>query len=167
MGQFMIFAEIISRMQERGVEFVIIGGTAVNIQGYVRFTNDLDLILKMDSRNLLNAVETLLEAGFTTRLPVDPRGIADEETRKDWMENKNMKALSFRRDEIKVDLVFAAPLDYSDLHIENKKAGRFMYPVPSKEDLIRLKEGTGREQDEADIRRLRILIDATLEQKES
>lgn len=162
----MVFAEIISRLQSRGVEFVIIGGTAVNIQGYVRFTNDLDLILKMDSGNLLAAVEILLEEGFKTWLPVDPRGLADEATRKDWLERKNMKALAFRRDEIKVDLVFATPLGYSDLRIENKKAGRFLYPVPSKEDLIRLKEGTGRPQDEDDIRRLRILIDIERERKD-
>ncbi|MEK8024305.1 MAG: hypothetical protein AAB229_10920, partial [Candidatus Hydrogenedentota bacterium] len=83
----MLYAEVLSRLLNANVDYLIIGGVAVNLQGYSRLTKDLDLMLKMKSENLLKAVEILLEAGFTTWLPVDPRGIADDATRRDWLEN--------------------------------------------------------------------------------
>ncbi len=154
----MLYAEVLSRLLNANVDYLIIGGVAVNLQGYSRLTKDLDLMLKMKSENLLKAVEILLEAGFTTWLPVDPRGIADDATRRDWLENKNMLALSFKRGSLKLDILFSAPIRFEDMHRDNFRIGRFLYPVASKEDLIRLKEVTGRPHDREDVDRLRILI---------
>lgn len=154
-----MYVEIIERLQEAGVEFVIIGGVAVNLQGYIRYTGDLDIALKLESDNLLKAIDVIMGAGFTTWLPVDPREIADEVTRRDWIEKKEMKALTFKRDKLKVDIVFSLPIQFKDMRRENFRVGRFLYPVPSKEDLVKMKENTGRPMDRIDVDRLKILIE--------
>ena len=161
----MLFAEVLNRLLSAEVDFLIIGGIAMNLQGFNRHTDDLDLVLKMESQNLLKAVDVLLETGFTTWLPVDPRGIADDATRREWLEKKNMLALSFKSGDLKIDLVFSIPMKFEEIHREEFKIGRYLYPTASKEDLIRLKEGTGREHDALDVKRLKILIEIEKEKK--
>lgn len=46
-------------LKEHGVEFVIIGGHAVNYHGYVRTTEDFDIIVKADDANSHKLFETL------------------------------------------------------------------------------------------------------------
>lgn len=43
---------LVAALQERGVEFVVIGGVAVTAHGYVRSTEDLDVVPAPDAENL-------------------------------------------------------------------------------------------------------------------
>jgi hypothetical protein len=56
--------EILQRLVAAGVDFVVIGGVAVLLQGYPRFTRDLDIAFAPDAANLkaLSGVLVGLEA---------------------------------------------------------------------------------------------------------
>ncbi|KKL67409.1 hypothetical protein LCGC14_2135290 [marine sediment metagenome] len=159
----MFYEEIIRKFNKAGVRYAIVGGIAVNLHGHIRMTVDLDILLELKDNNLAKAVTTLRESGFVCKVPVDPMGLADSNTRSDWIKNKNMKALNFYRGIEEVDLVIDSPVKYEDAKKINFAVKDINYPVVSKEDLIKMKEVTNRQHDKDDIRKLKILIDIDLE----
>jgi hypothetical protein len=88
---------------------------------------------------------------------------------KDWIENRNLKAFSFyhKKDNYKViDIVLVHPLNF-DKAFENKtvkKAKDIEIYLVSIDDLIRMKEFSGRPQDFSDIEMLKKV--RNLEEKE-
>ena len=161
----MFYEEIIRKFNDAGVRYAIVGGVAVNLHGHIRMTADLDIVLELEDNNLSKAVTTLMESGFACKIPVDPMGLADSNTRIDWIKNKNMKALNFYRGTEEVDLVIDSPVKYGDAEKKIFTVKDTNYPVVSKEDLIKMKEVTNRHHDKDDIRKLQILIDIELENK--
>ncbi len=159
----MFYEEVIRKFNNAGVRYAIAGDIAVNLHGHIRMTADLDILLELEDNNLAKAVTTLKESGFVCKVPVDPMGLADSNTRNDWIKNKNMKALNFYRGIEEVDLVIDSPVKYEDAKKINFAVKDINYPVVSKEDLIRMKEVTNRQHDKDDIKKLKILIDIDLE----
>ncbi|MEM1056528.1 MAG: hypothetical protein AAGI52_13480 [Bacteroidota bacterium] len=53
-----------STFAEKGVEYLLIGGYAVNYYGYVRYTGDLDLWVRPTEENAKRVVEALTAFGF-------------------------------------------------------------------------------------------------------
>ena len=161
----MFYEEIIRKFNNAGVRYAIVGGVAVNLHGHIRMTADLDIVLELEDNNLAKAVTTLKESGFVCKILVDPMGLADSNTRNDWIKNKNMKAFNFYRGTEEVDLVIDSPVKYGDAKKMIFAVKDINYPVVSKEDLIKMKEVTNRHHDKDDIRKLKILIDIELENK--
>jgi hypothetical protein len=161
----MFYEEVIRKFNNADVRYAIVGGVAVNLHGHIRMTVDLDILLELEDNNLAKAVTTLRESGFVCKVPVDPMGLADSNTRNDWIKNKNMKALNFYRGTEEVDLVIDSPVKYEDAKKAIFTVKDVNYPVVSKEDLIKMKEVTNRQHDKDDIRKLKILIDIELENK--
>ncbi|KHE90636.1 MAG: nucleotidyltransferase family protein [Candidatus Scalindua rubra] len=161
----MFYEEIIRKLNNAGVRYAIVGGVAVNLHGHIRMTADLDIVLELEDNNLAKAITTLRESGFSCKIPVDPMGLADSNTRNDWIKNKNMKALNFYRDTEEVDLVVDSPVKYEEAEKTIFAVKDISYPVVSKEDLIKMKEVTNRDHDKDDIRKLKILIDIELDNK--
>jgi hypothetical protein len=161
----MFYEEVIRKFNNADVRYAIVGGVAVNLHGHIRMTVDLDILLELEDNNLAKAVTTLKESGFVCKVSVDPMGLADSNTRNDWIKNKNMKALNFYRGTEEVDLVIDSPVKYEDAKKAIFTVKDVNYPVVSKEDLIKMKEVTNRQHDKDDIRKLKILIDIELENK--
>ncbi len=161
----MFYEEIISKFNNAGVKYAIVGGVAVNLHGHIRMTADLDIILELEDNNLVKAIAALIESGFVCKVPVDPMGLADSNTRNDWIKNKNMKALNFYRNTEEVDLVVDTPVKYKEATKTIFAVNSINYPVVSKEDLIKMKEVTSRHLDMDDIKKLKILIDFEQENK--
>lgn len=57
------FDQLLRRLSEAGVEFVLIGGLAVNAWGVVRGTKDVDIVVAPDVENLKVVAEVAVEAG--------------------------------------------------------------------------------------------------------
>jgi hypothetical protein len=53
--------DLADRLSQRGVTYAIIGGHAVNYHGYLRATEDIDLVFLRDPAGELAVYETLLE----------------------------------------------------------------------------------------------------------
>ncbi len=161
----MFYEEIIRKFNNAGVKYAIVGGVAVNLHGHIRMTADLDIVLELEDNNLAKAITTLRESDFVCKIPVDPMGLADSNTRNDWIKNKNMKELNFYRDTEEVDLVVGTPVKYEEATKTIFVVKNTNYPVVSKEDLIKMKEVSNRHHDMDDIKKLKILIDIEQENK--
>lgn len=64
MRQFDLHA-LLEALNESGVRFVVIGGVAVGAHGYVRGTEDLDLVPDPDPENLVRLTEALRDMEST------------------------------------------------------------------------------------------------------
>ena len=62
------FREFLKLFNLNGVEYLIVGGYAVSVHGYVRNTNDLDVWVKASPENATRIDRALREFGFTTPL---------------------------------------------------------------------------------------------------
>lgn len=60
------------------VEFAVVGGVAVNMHGYVRATNDLDIFIRPTAENALAAFNALLALGISLE-GLEPSDLLDDE----------------------------------------------------------------------------------------
>lgn len=155
----MFYEEVLRKLNECNVKYLVAGGLAVNLHGVPRMTQDLDLLIELDEENILIILKALGSIGYIPRLPVRGEDFADKEIRDRWMKEKNMKAFTLAHS-IKpfqeVDLLFDSAVDYeaAALNMEIRKAGDLSIPVVSIDDLIVMKSAAGRKQDMSDVRML-------------
>lgn len=57
------FDELLRRLAEAKVEFVVVGGLALNAWGVVRGTKDVDVVIATDSDNLKRVAEVAVAVG--------------------------------------------------------------------------------------------------------
>jgi hypothetical protein len=58
------FKELFRSLNAKGVEYLLIGGYAVIIHGYVRNTNDIDVAVSNDPENIARCLDALDDFGF-------------------------------------------------------------------------------------------------------
>jgi hypothetical protein len=58
------FEKLLGVLAEAGVQFVLVGGLAVTLQGYVRFTEDVDLLIGSSHENKLSTELSINLQGF-------------------------------------------------------------------------------------------------------
>ena len=154
-----IYEEVFREFQRQEVKYVIVGGIALNLLGSLRTTADLDILVEMSNENLAKVVNILKKEGYRVKQPVDPIGIASESIRKDWIENKGMKAFNFyKEDELKeVDIIIESPVSYNEAKesLLQIRAGDIALPVISIDNLMKMKEKTERNIDRLDIEELK------------
>jgi len=158
----MFYEEIFRELNKRKIDYVVVGGVAVVMHGVVRLTADLDLMLHLDEKNLTRFVEVMNELGYRPRVPVKAESFIDPENRKSWIEEKNMRVFSFyhpKKGIMLIDIFINEPVPYNKVRkaAVKMKIGNLLIPTVSIEDLIKLKEISGRPQDIADIEALKRL----------
>ncbi|MFA6170328.1 MAG: DUF6036 family nucleotidyltransferase [Candidatus Margulisiibacteriota bacterium] len=147
-------------MDEKNIRYLVVGGLAVVLHGFLRFTADLDIIPSFASDDLSKLMGTLQELGYKPRLPVDPKDFLDPAKRGHWIKEKNMRVFSFIHPDKPlemIDLFVDSPIDFEKAY-KNKQiftSKQINIPVPAIEDMIRLKELAGRPQDIEDLEALR------------
>lgn len=156
----MFYFDILERFYQDRIKYLIVGGLAVNLYGVPRVTQDIDIIIATDKDNILKINKILKELNYVPRLPVNPDDMADKERLKEWTEERNMKAFSFynKKESYKViDIVLVHPLDFETSY-KNKKvkeAEGVEIFIASIQDIITMKEASGRGQDLSDIAMLK------------
>ena len=58
------FEEVLAKFHKHKVNYMLVGGYAVNFHGYERNTSDLDIWIKPSVENLIYVAEALKELGF-------------------------------------------------------------------------------------------------------
>lgn len=150
---------IFKKLNERKIQYIVVGGMAVNFHGIPRATYDIDLLVYLEDNNLKKFLSLMRQWGFKPKAPVDIMDFSDKNKRYDWIKNKNMKAFNLVNPDwaiSEIDIIIDTPVDYK------KAAGNINYiriddvaiPTISLRDLIEMKRNTGRRQDKADIRYL-------------
>jgi hypothetical protein len=145
-------AAIIVALTEHAVDFVVIGGVAVQAHGYVRGTNDLDLVPEPGLRNLSRLGEALAQIG--ARLARSDRPF--DVTNPQLLKRAPLIPLTTRHgrvDLINLDQIPGAPRSYVDLRARATLAhlGDAEVPIAGLDDLVRMKRAAGREEDLRDL----------------
>ncbi len=151
---------LIDALSDYGVKYLVAGGVAVTLHGVERTTVDLDLIVDFAPDNIKKFMNVLKVLGYKPKIPVKPELFADEAKRKEWIKKKGMVVFSFcHKDQMLdvIDIFVYHPKPFVDMEgrKKNVKAGRFIIPIVSIDDLIFMKKEAGRKQDLADIRVLK------------
>ena len=106
---------IVKALNDAGVEYLIVGGLAVNAHGFVRMTRDLDLVLRLERDNIIRGINTLLAIGYQLAIPVTAEEFADPETRELWKNEKNMIVLKLWSDihrRTPIDIFIYEPFEF-------------------------------------------------------
>lgn len=135
-------------LNDEGVRYVLIGGFAVILHGFVRATKDVDLLIDASADNvqrLKRAMSTLPDNAIAL--------MADDEV--------DRYAVVRIADEFVVDLMKSAcGIQYAEAaqRVDRRHVNGVPIPIADKELLIRTKD-TLRPSDAADVRFLRLRID--------
>jgi hypothetical protein len=122
-------------------------------------TYDIDIVIATDAANLTACEAAMKRVGLLCRLPLSLPELADETLRREHETNRNLRAVTFTdpSDPLReVDILVAPSRDPDGVTSRaiSIDSGEFTVRVASFEDLIRLKQLAGREQDLADIEHL-------------
>lgn len=159
----MFYLDLFRALEKHRVRYLLVGGLAMNLHGVPRATMDVDLVLALDSANLkafLDMVETLR---LKPVAPVNINGLLDPAQRQKWAREKNMIAFALRPPDAQgptVDVLIDPPVEIEAALARTiwREVEGVRIPLISVEDLIQLKEKSGRAQDRSDIEHLHRLI---------
>ena len=62
---------IFKEFNKKKIKYIVCGGIAVNLLGIPRMTYDLDLLLKLEDKNLNKFVKLMKRLGYKAKIPVD------------------------------------------------------------------------------------------------
>jgi len=158
------YIEIFREFNKSGIDYLVVGGFAVNLFGVPRLTYDIDLMIHFDPENIKKLISKLTQWDYKPKIPVDPMELSNESKRSSWIFEKGMKALNFYNETQpvgEIDIVIHSPISYESL---KERAVRVQIqdvsiPVVSIHDLIELKLYAGRKQDLSDIEYLKLILE--------
>lgn len=157
---------IFHALAEAEVRFLVVGGLAVMAHGYLRHTADVDLVIDLESTNLLKAMKALKALNYRPKVPVPIEDFSNPTKRSLWEEEKGMMVFSLWNPEstsnFVIDIFTSHPFEFTAEYTQAKKMeleDGIQVPFVSLSCLLDMKRKAGREKDLLDI--------AVLERKES
>lgn len=151
MHQFGIFLSVMESLATAGVDYILIGGYAVIIHGFPRFTQDVDIYVKMNQENI-SCLRRALDDVFH-----------DESLQEITFEEiESFPVIRYGSpDGFVIDIIgkLGESSSFDDLEYESVEVEGKIVRVATPETLYRLKSGTVRPQDQQDAEFLRSLIE--------
>jgi len=153
----MLLLRVTQALDRARVPYALVGGFAVALHGAVRGTVDVDLVIRLRETDFRRTEKGLNALGLQSRLPVTASEVF--RFRKEYVRNRNLRAWTFVNPSLSseiVDVILTedlADMDIMKLTIQNQ-----IVRVASVQDLIRMKQGTGRAQDREDVKALKRLL---------
>lgn len=150
---------LLDELMAREIRYVLVGGLAVNLHGVPRLTADLDIVLALDPDNTKSFVALMEDLGYRPRVAADPRGLAHQETRTKWIEERGMQVFTFWHPQspfADVDVLISLSVSFDELWAGRceKRLGETRVQIAGIPHLKTLKQVAGRKQDLADIEAL-------------
>lgn len=154
--------EILQELNRCKVKYLVVGGIAVNLHGFYRATEDLDIILLLSSSNIKKFIQAVKNLKLVPRVPVKIDDFANKELRTMWIKDKNMKAFTFYEPTYQnkyLDVVIDHPINFEKAYKSKSvyKDGKLGVPVIPIVDLIKMKRVAFRERDKIDIKGLELI----------
>ncbi|MBM3231746.1 nucleotidyl transferase AbiEii/AbiGii toxin family protein [Candidatus Peregrinibacteria bacterium] len=150
------YRELFQAMNEADIQYLVVGGVAVNLHGYSRFTGDLDILLALNTSNLDRLALLMEREGFIQRLPVDVQLLSDRKQVQQWIVDKGITAYTFidpKLPQFSMDIIIGESLDFESY--DRKRlvldVGDLPIPVVSIDDLIGMKQRANRKKDIEDV----------------
>jgi len=158
------FEAIVRALNAAKVHYLVAGGLAVNAHGYARFTNDVDLVIRLTKTDILAAFKALGKLGYQPVVPVSAAQFADPLNRRRLARTKRMTVLQMWSDKHRgtpVDIFVTEPFDFDAEHkaaLVESLSPRLPVRFVSLETLIRLKAKANRAEDRIDIKNLKAIL---------
>jgi len=151
--------DILRALTDSGVQFVLVGGFAVQLHGFIRSTLDIDLVLAMDDANLGRFIDVGKAFGLAPIIPVPIDALKNAAQIEQWHREKGMLAFALREPGIAGSVIDV--LVRSDVPYERLIADAVMMPLFGREvatasidHLLEMKRIANRPKDRLDIEAL-------------
>ncbi|MBW2000247.1 MAG: hypothetical protein JRJ29_20095 [Deltaproteobacteria bacterium] len=156
----MIYEEVFREFSSKGVRYLVVGGIATNIYGYVRMTVDLDIMVDLSEENLSRVISGMEKLGYLPRAPVEPLDLVSKEKRERWVKEKGAVVFTFVHKEKpyrQVDVFLSNPVAFDEAYGRRRdmQIGDAKLSLISMDDLIALKQAVGRPRDLEDVHHLK------------
>jgi len=153
---FFQFGSLLVELARAGVDFAVVGGVAISLNGFVRATEDLDILVHRSPENLHKLLDCLKHwgEGWARELKIEDFAVEEGSIR--VMENFNLDIFVKMRGKTLDD--FRPALCHFD-----SDGTRIAYL--SAADLIFLKEGSWREKDKLDVAAMKEILAHEAKQK--
>jgi hypothetical protein len=141
------FLQVIDQFEKENVEYVLIGGFAVVLHGFPRLTQDIDVFIRPTEENV-KRLQTALKNVF------DDRSI-DEIT---YDELARYPVIRYGTpDGFNIDIIaqIGEAIQFDDIEYDVMEVEAHRLKIADEHSLIRMKENTMRETDQADVRFLK------------
>lgn len=142
-----LFINVIRRLIENNVDFLLIGGYAVNYYGFGRYTGDIDFWLKPTNENKENFLKSLV---VLEKNADDIKGIKE-------LDFTQAQVISTGEEPLRIDFLTKVNLvDFDEAWQKRKHfpVENLQVPIVDYEHLILTKITTGRTKDKLDIEEL-------------
>lgn len=146
---FFQFEKLLVKLAQAGVDFAVVGGVAVSLNGFVRATEDVDILAYNSPENLGKLLDCLKGwgEGWARELKVEDFSVEEGSIR--VMENFDLDIFVKMRgktlDDFRPNLRFFESED-------------FRIPYLSPADLVFLKQGSWREKDQLDVSAMKEIL---------
>ncbi len=151
----MFIQKICSALEKAHVLYAIVGGYAVALHGVIRGTVDVDVVVEWSLESLQKAENALKGIGLISLIPINAEMVF--QARDEYIQNRNLIAWNFydpANPVNRVDII----INYSLKDVQHTKkiaTSLGTIPILSLEELIRMKEASGRPQDLEDVKALK------------
>lgn len=147
---FSQFEKLLVDLARSGIDFAVVGGVAVSLNGFVRATDDLDIIISDAPQNVKRLLEELAKwgEGFARELKVED--FIPQEGSIRIMEEFDLDIFTRMR---------GKSLDEFRPRLRYLETGVVRIPFLAPEDLIFLKQTSWREKDQIDVSTLKRLLE--------
>ena len=111
------FEAIIGALHGAEVRYLIAGGLAVGAHGYLRYTRNMDLVVRLAADNIERLFAALQGLGYRPGTPVTAEQFADAAAREHWIGQNGAALLGFRSDrqrETPVNVFATEPFCFED-----------------------------------------------------
>jgi hypothetical protein len=152
----MKIAELLQSLSVESVQYVLVGGLAVQLHGFMRSTFDIDLVLAMNDENLARFIAVAKRYGLVPSIPVPIDSLRDANQIEQWHREKGMLAFALREPQVGgsvVDILVRPNVPFEQL-MANAVAGELFAQkiwIASIDDLITMKLIANRAKDQLDI----------------
>jgi predicted nucleotidyltransferase len=154
------YENLLKALEENHIRYLVVGGVAVILHGFVRATADLDLFVGLEPENVDAFLGLMKTRGYKPKAPVSMDDFRVPEIRKKWKNDKGMIVFSFfhpQRSQELIDIFTEETIPFEEAYKRRVTVpmGTTQISVASREDLITLKQKAGRPQDLQDIQALK------------
>jgi hypothetical protein len=149
----MFLFEVTDALEKEKIPYAVVGGYALALQGLVRATMDVDLVIDLKLLDFERTERTFEKLGLSPRLPV--RGHEVFKMRKEYIEKRNLIAWSFvdyKNPTRQIDVIIT--LDRRKIEIKQIAVSGRKISVASLEALLKMKRASARPQDLIDVKNI-------------
>lgn len=154
-----LYKRIFKQLEDSQIDYLIVGGVAVNLYGYARFTGDIDILLALNPANLAKMDELMHKLDYVERIPVNIKELGNKVKLNGLIKEKGLKAYTYisnSQPQLDIDVIVKESINFKDYDKGKTiiKVWDMELPVVSIDDLIKMKKSVKRDKDMLDIEAL-------------